>query len=315
MINGEEQIAALLRMAGKRLAVPETAQHRVRAAVHEEWRRNVRRRVAIRWTSLAVAACLAAVILSRINIRTRPPAIEAPRLVATTELVSGNAFIDHARLSPESRLFTHSLIETTPDAAVALRWTNRGSLRIAGGSTIRFDSERQISVDRGAVYFSSTGSGRAIAVRTPLGIVRDAGTQFEVRVETDSIRVRVREGAIDLQRGSRSERAIAGTELAATRAGTIERRRISRSGPEWDWVLRAAPPIALTGSVRDILEVTAREKGLTLTFADARSEETATRTALHGSVPVSPDEALTAVTAASPFTFRIEDETLTVKRR
>jgi hypothetical protein len=59
----------------------------------------------------------------------------------------------------------------------------------------------------------------------------------------------------------------------------------------------------------------ARERGLALTFTDAQSQEAAAISLLHGSDPMSPDELLTAINAASPFTCRAEGDALIVRRR
>ena len=53
----------------------------------------------------------------------------------------------------------------------------------------------------------------AFVIRTPLGDIRDLGTAFEVRLRDETLRVRVREGRVDL-RGAVAE---AGTELIADR--------------------------------------------------------------------------------------------------
>lgn len=318
MLNGEAQIAALLRLAGRRPAVPDAMQARIRATVHDVWRGNVRRTRSVRviqWTSLATAACLVVVFLLRVPAPTHSQPANAPRLVATVDLMSGAALLGPARLASASQIFTGATIETSPDATLALRWSRRGSLRVAGDSAVRFESQGQLALDRGAVYFDSSAAGQSVSIRTPFGIVRDVGTQFEVRLERDSMRVRVREGAVDLRHGKTRERATADTELAVSRNGVIERRAISRSGPEWEWVVKAAPPIALTGSARDVLGAVAREKGLTLAFADSRAQQLAATTSLHSTVPVSPDEALVALNAATPLVCRIDGEALLIKRR
>jgi len=270
MIEDKDSLAELLRIAGPRPKVSDEMKARVRAAVQEEWQDEVKRRTRVRIigaTGLAAAATIAGFLLLR----------PVPQTGTTIEIASGSAR--------------------------SMEWGG-ASLRLDAGTRIRLESDRVATLEAGAIYFSSEGSS-GVEIRTPFGAVRDIGTQFEVRLSVDNIRVRVREGRVDL----RGTIAGAGTELTATKT-SITTRDILRSGSEWAWVEGAAPPIVMEGMTLDeLMRRVAREKGLRVEWKN--SEAKAKR--LHGKVPLSPDEALDAASAAAGVTCTIKNETLSVR--
>ena len=307
--NDDEQLATLLQLAGARPAVNPDIARRVRAAVHEVWeeetRRSARRRTAGWIAALAAAVLLAVVLIPH------PPATmtAAARSIATVQLISGTTSV---RVGSE--LAAGAVVSTSPTSFATLEWRNHGSLRIAADSRIRFVDADAIRLLRGALYFASAPGGKPVVVDTRLGAVRDVGTAFEVRVAPASLRVRVREGFVELQRGDARERAGAGVELLAQQGG-VTRSAVSTSGADWNWVLAAAPPIVLDGNARAVLAAIAREKGLTLVFSDRGLAERVGHTSLHDHVPLTPDEALAAATVAADLDYRVSANTLMIERR
>src|SRR5688572_3341265 len=255
--NGEDALAELLRIAGPRPKVAEDVKARVRATVHAEWAREVTRRRRTRIVTIASALAAAAVLGGVLLFRPVPTITPLPQTGTTIETAGESTSID---------------------------WGG-ASLRLDHDTHIRLESDRVAVVTSGAVYYSSNGDSAGVEIRTPFGSVRDIGTQFEVRVDDTSLRVRVREGRVDL----RGTIADAGTELIAT-AATIETRVITRSGPEWAWAERAAPPVVIEGmTLGDVVGLAAREKGLEI---DWRADAGARAKRLHGQTPLSPEEAL-----------------------
>ena len=102
------------------------------------------------------------------------------------------------------------------------------------GTEIGLASARVLDLRRGAVYVdtgaapsqdsAATADGAAIEISTPLGRVREVGTQFEVRLLDGALDVSVREGTAALTRGDRTFTAPAGTHLRVGPAGANARR-------------------------------------------------------------------------------------------
>lgn len=300
--NSDDAIGALVRLAGRRPPVSEDAAMRVRAAVHEEWMQTIGRRRRARWIgSAAAAACIAIVaILIRMMPSSPQPAPTPQRVAVATGQTTGAA------------IFANDVYEIADSGSASLAWGD-ATLRLDGGTRVRILSTRELSLERGAVYVASNGPG--VVVRTPIGAVRDIGTQFEVRMTGDRMRVRVREGRIDLQQGNTKHSATAGTELDAGTRGDVTQHSIPRSGAEWNWVVRAAPPIRLDGrTLAEVVGAVTREEGVTPVWSDSAARAAAS-IRLHGSIPLTPYEALDSALVASGLTARTEGDRLIIRRK
>lgn len=295
----EDPIAELIRLAGPRPRVSEERMARVRAEVHEEWQRGMRKRTRVRRFGLAAVAAAAVIAIVLIIPRERPTPATPPVIVAHVQAVQGSA-----NVALEQRLAEGALLETLAGSALSLNW-NGATLRLGEGTRVRLDSARAATLERGAIYFDGHQSG--VVIRTKLGDVRDIGTQFEVRLSGETLRVRVREGRVDF----RGEIADAAMELVADR-DSVQKNAIAVSGAEWKWIEDAAPPLRLEGmTLQDALARIAHEKGL----PRLRLRGVDGNIRLHGSVGFTPDEALDAATAATGASYRIEGDTLIVNGR
>jgi ferric-dicitrate binding protein FerR (iron transport regulator) len=302
----DDMIATLLRLAGRRPAVPAEITSRVRTAVHDEWLQQTRSRSRMRWIGVAAALVIAIATATLMMTMTKhaPQATAAKAIVATVQSINGGAISDRGLIESGATILAGQSVETAQSAAASLQW-GRATLRLAGGTRVRFDSARRVSLDRGTLFVASAHE-HGLVVQTPLGAITDVGTEFEVRLEGGHVRVRVREGRVDL----RSQTATAGTELDAD-ANHVVARPISRTGDEWEWIVRAAPPLRLEGRrLREVVGVAAREKGLSVAWPKNAGDPL-----LHGGVPLAPDEAMDAALAASGLTSRVNNDQLVIERK
>jgi ferric-dicitrate binding protein FerR (iron transport regulator) len=299
--NSDDAIAALVRLAGRRAPVPEDTAARVRAAVHDEWMQTIGRRKRTRWIGSAAALAAAAVVVVVTRMTTSPqPAPVTPRVVVAGGQTNGAV------------IYANDIYEVANGNTASLAWGN-ATLRLDGGTRVRITSQTELMLDRGAVYVDSNHS--RVIVRTPIGIVHDIGTQFEVRLAADRMRVRVREGRVDLQHGGATHSAEAGVELDADARGGVTQHSIATSGSEWDWVVRAAPPIHLDGrTLSEVVTSVTRDEGLKPVWSDQTAQNAASMR-LHGDVPLTPEEALDTALVASGLTARTDGDRLIIKRR
>jgi ferric-dicitrate binding protein FerR (iron transport regulator) len=318
--NSDEAIAALVRLAGRRPPVPEDATLRVRTAVHEEWMQTMGRRKRTRWIGSAAAVAAVAVIAVVLQRTTSTTTTPAPRgVVATVQTIAGGAIAGDGAarhlLDSGASILAGDSIETAGSAAASLSWGG-ATLRLDGGTRVRMASARELDLQRGAVYIASDHpSANGVVIKTPLGAVHDIGTQFEVRLDGGQMRIRVREGRIDLRQGTASHLASAGVELNADAHGAITQRSIPGNGADWDWVVRAAPPIRLDGrTLADVVNFVTHEQGVKPVWSDA-SARAAASIRLHGAVPLNPDEALDSALVASGLTAHIDGDRLVIQRK
>lgn len=323
---GDDEIAELIRAAGPRPDLPELELAAIRAKTCEAWEAEVRRsssgarRVTI--YRLAAAAAVGSALLLVWLLRDRTAAPQAIQ-VATVELVSGAVTArpgdgEISTVSSGERLEAGVTLATDGIGAYA-------AIRLVGGNGVRLDeqtsatlvSSSEIRLAEGAIYVETGGEvggdgTKGIEVRTPAGVARDVGTQFEVRVldSTPAMLVRVRDGKVEVRRDGEHREVGAGFEIVVEESGRIAEREARGWGAEWDWVLAASPGYDIEGrTLAEFLVWVGRETGWTIQFEDAAIESRARGIVLHGTIEETrPDEAPFGVLAGSGLKGVLTDD-------
>jgi ferric-dicitrate binding protein FerR (iron transport regulator) len=298
-------VARLLRLAGPRPAVSAERVARVKGAAREAWQRSVARERQRRRT-LVVATLLAAAGLAFVFLRParRPePSPPAP-VVAVVDIARGSGAgtgPSPGRLAVGAAVRAGEAIATPPGGRLSLRLVSGASLRIDGSTRLRLESPVELTLEEGGVYVDSGGAGRGPRIATPLGTVTDAGTQFETRLRSDRLRVRVREGRVSVAGPGAEQTAAAGEELTVDRSGAMHRASVPVTGPDWSWALGLSPGFEVDGqTLAAFLESLGRETHWRFRFSPKGLEARTARIVLHGSLAgLAPEEALEAALATS----------------
>lgn len=319
----DNQIARLLKLAGRRPSPPVERMRRAREAARVEWRQALKAR---RWHWLdlvAVAAIVAGVGGAAWILKARTAAPADRSEIAALQKVIGVVHVSDGVVngtpgiaSTSTRVRVSDRLDTSARSGAALRYFEGPSLRLSAETAVTLDSATRLTLVRGAVYVDSDlqHGGRPLVVVTPLGTVRHVGTQFEVRIEPGSLEVRVREGEVSIERSTERLTATAGEGLLVRENRPVERRRIASSDPAWAWVTTMAAPFTLEGAtVPAFLQWVSREEGLRWEYADAAARRVADRAVLHGSIDgLTPAEALLAVLPAAGLTAKRDGERLII---
>lgn len=355
----EDGIGALIRLAKEQPAAADERRSRVKAAVLEHWRLENERRSARRrsWAAGALAAAALLIIAVGLGLRERsarapvaetmpgPAAARVEKVIGPVRVVSGSGSQGGASIPLEAgdEIAAGSELETDARGRAALLMPSGRSIRLDGGTRLRIVSGTVVVLASGAVYADSgpdAAAGGAIEVRTPKVVLREIGTQFEVRLMDERMRLRVREGSVTIDEsttrptGERSAAGGGGQELAAPPrtepgslvidagteveidgSGRLERRRFAPFGPEWSWMGEVTPVIAIEGrTAREFLEWAARERGLRLDLSAPGLSEAASDTVLTGSVEgLSVEQSLEAVLPTCRMSHRIVDGSLIIE--
>ncbi len=325
-----DRLAGLLQLAGPRPSPPPERIDQARAAAREAWQQELqiarfakrRRIVRLSMIGLAAAAGLIIAVLVR-RAGDGAPAAGA----AAARLEEGAVLVDNGPLSRGGAIRANATVTTEAGRRATLRLGNGAELRLDADSAVRFPAGATagtVALDRGAlfVHTGATAAGRrSVEIRTAAGVARDIGTSFEVRVIGDATRVRVRDGIVQLVPLVRTggdavaHTAGRGVELLATGTG-VARRDVGTSGPEWNWIALAAPPLEVDGKTLSVfLDWVAREGGWTMRFADEALRRSSSSIVLRGSIDgLTPEQALEAILPTCGLTHRIANGTVTVDR-
>ena len=319
-----DPIERLLKLAGSRPQPDVERTAEFKRSLHAEWQRVTAPDPRIRtfgWTA-AVAAAAVLVLVWLPSWRNTP---QAPvhalvgRVVRSDGVVrslpSSAASAAGQPVSNGDEVRSDTLIDTTAGGRVAVALDGGTSLRVDAGSRVVMVAERVVRLDRGAVYVDSGIEKRQpVVIQTSHGDVRDIGTQFEVRAESSTLHVRVREGEVIVDRRGSAISARAGESLQIDPQGTSARGAVAIFGPAWAWTSAIAPQFRLEGNtVRPFLEWVAREQGWRWRFVDAETARRAADIVTHGSIDgYTPEEALAIVLPTCGLSFVLNRDELVV---
>jgi ferric-dicitrate binding protein FerR (iron transport regulator) len=316
--GGDEQVAELYRMAGRPPELPTQEVAAIREQARQVWRRQVRARALRRrslWAAAAVAACLALVFV--FLPRGGAPRPDPPSAgVASVARSTGTVTIRSAAPTggESGPLIPGTLVTTGGDARVCLTLVAGGSLRLDRDSRVRLESRHSLVLERGALYLDSgREGGGSVSVVTPLGVVTDVGTRFEVRLleaggdSTRRLVVKVRDGEVQIEGAAGGEySAGGGSQLTLVTEGAPRRQAIAADDPAWRWAAEVAPAPLIEGrSLASFLDWATREMGIRWTVVEPAPEPTPEAIVLHGSVEgLTPEEALEVVLTGSGLRYR-----------
>ena len=241
--DNSDVLAKLIRKAGRRETPPGDAYDQALAVATEAWQAKVRtRRQRIFVGRLAAGLAIvsvAALLWTNLSLTPDIRIAHVDRIIGSVESNDGpdSAWIQVTE--DEQPLYANSRLRTLPGSRLGLRMANGVSLRVAGSTEFSLDEPGRITLLAGKIYIDSgpdSDSTRQIQVVTAAGIARDVGTQFEVQYVSETYRLRVREGRVNLLRESAEITNAAGAQLEIDSAGHLEHSRISPADPEWQWV-------------------------------------------------------------------------------
>jgi ferric-dicitrate binding protein FerR (iron transport regulator) len=312
-----DAIERLLRRAGSRPVGDDERTRRVRDAVQIAWRDSIRQRTRRRRTlgALILAAAAAIVIGVSLTERTNAPASPSAPLAARLTAATGTLgrLDSRAPVRVGDSAVVGSTFETGTGVLATFALAEGGEVRMNAGTVVHFAGMRDVRVDRGAIYLDSGSRSGSLVVRTPVGVVRDVGTRFEVGAVGGAWRVRVRDGLVRYE-GAVSHQARAGYELIVEPGGRVIERPSTTYGADWGWVVRAAPPFHVEGqTLAAFLDWVARESGRRVELSSDQLRRAVSGTILHGSIEtLTPEEALDAVLPTCGLSHRIESQRVIV---
>ena len=322
---GDERdvLAELVRAAGRRPLPAEGDRSRVFAASQRAWRQAVQVRQRRR-RYLALAASVAALAIGGTIVSQLAPPTPLP-VIASTAVMDGQV-LALAPGSDEWRAMDGAGVEwvagtrlrTSAGSRVSLYLASGGSLRVDESTEMTLTSSERLVLIAGTMYFDSgtpTGTpseAGTLEVVTSHGLVRKTGTQFEVMSTSAALRVRVREGSVEIEREQQlaALTGTAGEQLRLDSAGGVERSPFAPDDPAWSWAIALANVPPIDGRpLTELLDWVARETRQELRFADTDTENQAENVILRGSLAnATPLEALEAALATTDLEHVVQED-------
>jgi ferric-dicitrate binding protein FerR (iron transport regulator) len=324
MNSARDALGELVRVVGRRRAPPREHYEQVLAAATHAWQRKLRSRRRRRWLLAAAAALMTAAVGLVTFLQWMP----RKAVVATAVVLRGNAAMrltdkdGWQPLQPGLSIAAGAQVRTGTEGGIALTLKDGTAVRVKEQSELTLAAAQALRLETGTVYVDSgqAPDKRAVRIETDVGTVRDVGTIFELRATPDSLRIRVREGRVELRTRRESEplQTLAGQQLDLGSEGTIRRSAIAPSDPAWRWAeALAMPPQTEARPLLQFLVWVARETGRRLQFQEPALEAQAREVVLHGQTrDLAPLQALDLMLSTTDFEYALpSDEVIVIRRR
>ncbi|MBF8292498.1 MAG: hypothetical protein HW417_1573 [Steroidobacteraceae bacterium] len=313
-------VASLIRAAGRRTEPPEDAYQQVLAAATGAFREKVAERRGRNWILLATAAGVAALAIAFLlqwNSNTAQTQVaQVARVIGTAELAIDGDWKPMTETG--GYLATGAKLRTLAGGGVALALDDGASLRLAAATELQIDGPRRVLLRSGTVYLDTRASlGTGYQIETPVGTARDVGTQFELHVADGSLRLRVREGRVEIDRAGNLVNGSAGEQLDIDLLGGVSRTSIAATDTAWQWVETVAPAPDIDGQPASVLLAwVSRETGRRLHYETPGVEARAATVILHGNiVHLAPMAALDVMLATTDLEYTLVGDTMEVRFR
>ncbi len=316
--NGPDLVASLIRAAGRRIEPPADAYQRVLTAATAAFREKTAKRRGRTWMLVAAAASVAAVtlLLQWNGTSTQAQVATVARVIGSVELESGGGW--KPMTEARSSLGTGARLRTLAGGSVALALDGGASLRLAAATEVEMEGPRRILLRSGTIYLDNKGSvGTGYQFETPAGTARDVGTQFELYVAGSALRLRVREGRVEVDRAGQLVTGSAGEQLEIDVLGSVVRSTIATTDAAWQWAETLAPAPDIDGKPAAVLlDWVARETGRKLHYESATVESRAATVILHGNIRhLAPLAALDVMLATTDLEYALNGDTMEVRTR
>jgi ferric-dicitrate binding protein FerR (iron transport regulator) len=316
------ELQRVLRAAGRREQPSAETTQAVREAVRGEWLAVVRQRRQRRYR--LTSALAASVLVAAFALWLVRPAAGPHEIIGSVARTTGGAsvkqsFLRAAQVLGEQQpLQVGEVVFTDAAGRAALTLRDGTSVRLDHNTRVELADAERLVVLAGAVYVDANVVGGRLRMETPRGSVRHLGTQYEVRLLGDDVRIRVREGAIELTgQDQRAQHGRAGEELTVSSGGRVERVAISTYGADWDWTGATAPAIGIDGRpLTEFLSWVGRELGREVVFRTPEDRTLADDVILNGTIDgLTPAQALEAVLETTQFRSEPRDGHLAIERK
>lgn len=317
----DDAVEVLLAQATPRAVPPAEYERTVRAAVHDEWHAVTdARRSRRRMLQFAAAACVLLALFVTFDALREKPAV--PVEVATVSKSFGSVYVGEEGtglkpLASIANVLSGQTVVTDRDAGIGLDWFGGGSLRLDEDTIVEFLAPNSIYLRQGRVYFDSkaVGDDAVLGIETAHGSLSHLGTQYMAAVDTLTLVVSVREGAVRVSRRSGIERASAGQRLEFVGDARPSVSNIAATGAQWAWVETTAPTLDFSGrSTYEFLQWVGRETGYRIVFESAEAERLARTGKLIGTIPgLNPREELEVRMLGEDLDFAFDEAAGTLK--
>ena len=202
-----------------------------------------------------------------------------PSAVATIMLAQGDFYRNKHPSHSSATLFQGDTFSTAKNSQVNLLLNTTTAITLDENTTLTL-LNNGIQLHSGRAYIDASVQNASVTIVTPFGEITDIGTQYEVRVTTDTLHIIMREGTTKITTPSQviyaSTSADLGDSLTLDHAGNTQTQHIAKSDEHWQWILNTEADFNLyNASPDELLQWASRITGKEVIYASQALEQQA----------------------------------------
>lgn len=247
-IDPDREIQAIFDKAGAPHTPDEARKSDSRAQLRQVWQQTVStNKRKQRWRTalpigLVASIAIVGLIVLRLDLFADP---------ILGQIVYAQGEVQHTSKNGDqldTSLFTGHMVVTPSDALVTLKLADTTVLQLGPSTQVTIQGESDVWLHYGKIYVDSSGTDQSILIRTPLGEIRDIGTQFEVSLDENSLELAMREGTAELQLADNTSAPVVAASrnlesdlILVEAGGLVTRGVLSPSANRWGWTRQGTP--------------------------------------------------------------------------
>ena len=262
-------------------------------------------------SAIGLGVFIAAVVVYALSFRDDGPSLATSGLVQGEVLVRAPGRSEWEPLRGiNAPIVPGTELRATEAGRLGLTLADGASLRLDAGTDLTIASARRFDLTRGAAYVDvgATVVGEAYAVATPYATVSEIGSQIEATVANDSLRLRVRDGDVQIVTTTGADvTASTGEQLHINGDGEVVRDYVMPHDGDWAWVeTLAATPIIDGRPLTQFLDWVARETGRPIRYDSPLTETSVGTAVLQGDADnLTPMQALDVMLSMTEFDYSL----------
>jgi len=333
MSNNQDKfnVDQLLNQIGKRTTPSKQQSAASKAAVRENWQKNVMKHKKQRQQKYLWAMAASIMLLTTVAFvnfvqqpTTTPTEPQALVLDFSGDIQIKSANHSWQWLKSPIDISTNTQIKTSEGAYLTLQLQDQSELRIADNTELNFSS-KVIDLNSGQLYHDTDESLQAspLTIKTPYGEVQHVGTRYLVSNTQNQLQVAVRSGQVKItphqfasQNTVNNKQLISQNQMITiNNQGEAHLSPISLHAPLWDWTFLAQEAFDLNDkSLYEFVQWYAHQTGMEIDWQNLESPSKRVR--LQGNIKnMTAEKALQTVFYSTQYSYSIDKGVLHISQQ
>ena len=309
-------VETLLQIAGKRIAPSKQMKNEVYANVHKVWTQQNKKPVYFNRYFLAAASLFILVGIYTINMLP----VESngslylnisKKIVISGQIETSQDQNNWSYLKTDSVIQSGDYIRTNKNNRILVELINGNIFKLDENSLIKVANMEELELLKGQIYVESNehNNNNKLLINTKLGSINHIGTQYNVKLEAESINISVRKGAVLIHNDDLDKEINKGFEISINENGEHQKSSIDAFDSKWQWTQVITQEYDIQDkTISQYLKWISNETGYPIVWDSNKSKNLSSTIKLSGSIKgLTPIESLQVILPTTTFNYNISE--------